>query len=376
MDSQDTKIEFLYLSEEDLIKSGVLEMDACVETIDKMFGIIGEGDYLMGGPKENEHGIMLWFPEEKRFENMPVAGPDRRFMSLISYLGGDFNIVGEKWYGSNISNKDKGLPRSILTVTLNDVDTGQPLAFMSGNLVSAMRTGAVPGVATRYLAHEDAKVLAVVGTGVINKACVQAILYAKQDIEMIKVFDIDPKRSQAFIDELQDDVEADLEVSYSMEACIRDADIVSVATSGAKRPEIKDEWVKDGCLITLTGTAKLSENFYKENTIVADNWKMHEAWYQDAFERPNGMESITNWAPTGDILKMIHDGKLKDKVFHNLGDIALEGAGFRKSKKEKIVFVTGGLSTEDTAWAYHVYKNALKNSIGQKLKLWDQPYWA
>ncbi|MEI3613604.1 tyramine oxidase subunit B [Pseudogracilibacillus sp. SO30301A] len=376
MTSKDTKIEFLYLSEEDLIKSGVLEMNTCVETMDKMFGIIGDGDYLMGGPKENEHGIMLWFPEEKRFENMPVAGPDRRFMSLISYLGGDFNIVGEKWYGSNISNKDKGLPRSILTVTLSDVDTGQPLAFMSGNLISAMRTGAVPGVATRYLAHEDAKVLAVVGTGVINKACVQAVLYAKQNIETIKVFDIDPKRSQAFIDGLQDDVKTELEVSYSMEACIRDADIVSVATSGAKRPEIKDEWVKDGCLITLTGTAKLSENFYKENTIVADNWEMHEAWYRDALERPNGMESITSWAPTGDILKMIHDGNLKDKVFHNLGDIVLGGDDFRKCEKEKIVFVTGGLSTEDTAWAYHVYKNALKNSIGQKLKLWDQPYWA
>src|SRR5699024_10706331 len=204
MVSKETKIEFLYLSEEDLIECGVLEMDACVETIDEMFRIIGQGDYLMGGPKENEHGMMLWFPEEKRFENMPVAGPDRRFMSLISYLGGEFNIAGEKWYGSNIQNKEKGLPRSILTVTLNDVDTGQPLAYMSGNLISAMRTGAVPGVATRYLAHEDAKVLSVVGTGVINRACIKAILYAKPEIEVVNVFDLDTERSEAFIEELMD----------------------------------------------------------------------------------------------------------------------------------------------------------------------------
>lgn len=376
MVSKETKIEFLYLSEEDLIECGVLEMDACVETIDEMFRIIGQGDYLMGGPKENEHGMMLWFPEEKRFENMPVAGPDRRFMSLISYLGGEFNVAGEKWYGSNIKNKEKGLPRSILTVTLNDMDTGQPLVFMSGNLISAMRTGAVPGVATRYLAHEEATVLSAVGTGVINRACVKAILYAKPDIEVIKVFDLDVERSTAFIEELEDDIPATFKVSHSMEDCIRDSDIVTVATSGAKRPEIKDEWVKDGCLITLTGTAKLSEQFYKEHTIVADNWKMHEAWYQDALEREDGMENITKWAPTGDILKMIHEGKLKDKEFHNLGNIALKRDNFRESKQEKIVFVTGGLSTEDTAWAYKMYKNALDRSIGQKLKLWDHPHWA
>ena len=59
-----TKIEFLYLSEEDMIQAGVLDMKKCVKVIDEMFKVVGKGDYLMGGPNENEHGIMLWFPEE------------------------------------------------------------------------------------------------------------------------------------------------------------------------------------------------------------------------------------------------------------------------------------------------------------------------
>src|SRR5699024_7896493 len=80
------------------------------------------------------------------FENMPTAGPDRRFMSLIAYLGGNFDVVGNKWYGSNINNFKKGLPRSIHTFTLNDKDTGAPLSIMAGNLISSVRTGAVPGV--------------------------------------------------------------------------------------------------------------------------------------------------------------------------------------------------------------------------------------
>lgn len=60
-------------------------------------------------------------------------------------------MAGCKWYGSNHENLKKGLPRSILMVTLNDPDTGAPKAFMSGNLISSMRTGAVPGVGVRYL---------------------------------------------------------------------------------------------------------------------------------------------------------------------------------------------------------------------------------
>ncbi|RKQ12982.1 ornithine cyclodeaminase [Oceanobacillus bengalensis] len=369
-------VELLFLSEPELIEAGVLDMEHCVETIDKMFQVLGEGDYLMGGPKENDHGLMLWFPEEKRFDNMPIAGPDRRFMSLISYLGGEFNIAGDKWYGSNIANKDKGLPRSILTVTLNNVDTGQPLAYMSGNLISAMRTGAVPGVASRHLAREDSKVLGVVGTGVINRACVAAIKYAVPTLEVIKVFDINFDRSKAFIKELESELNVKFKIEDSLEACIRDSDIISVATSGAAKPVIEDEWIKKGCLITLTGTAQLSDEFYKNNKIVADNWKMHEAWYRDGREHPNGIDSILSWAPTGDLIHLAHKKEIDQTTIQSLGDIAYSKEKVRKSDDETIIFVTGGLPTEDIAWGYEVYKKAKEKAIGQKLKLWDTPHWA
>ena len=144
-----------------MIKAGVLNVKDCVRVIDETFQLVGEGDYLMGGPRENEHGMMIWFPDSPRTKRMPVTGPDRRFMSLIAYLGGRFHVCGNKWYGSNIENRKRNLPRSIHTVTLNDPDTSEPLAIMSGNLISAMRTGAVPGVAAKYLAHKDAKVVSV-----------------------------------------------------------------------------------------------------------------------------------------------------------------------------------------------------------------------
>ena len=153
------KIDFLYLSEDDMIAAGVKDMKSCVEAMEEMFKLMKVGDYRMGGANGNSHGSMVMFPEKSPFPEMPVDGPDRRFMAMPAYLGGKFDMAGMKWYGSNAANKEKGLPRSILMLILNDKDTGAPLAFMSANILSAYRTGAVPGVGFKYFAGEDAKTI-------------------------------------------------------------------------------------------------------------------------------------------------------------------------------------------------------------------------
>src|SRR5699024_11411116 len=124
-------------------------------------------------------------------------------MSLISYLGGDFNVVGNKWYGSNIANIEQGLPRSIHTFTLNDKDTGAPLSIMAGNLVSSVRTGAVPGVTAKHLAKKDAKVIGVVGGGAINQSCIDAIMKAVDGIEKIVLYDINLEKGQQIAKKLR-----------------------------------------------------------------------------------------------------------------------------------------------------------------------------
>ena len=97
-------LQFLYLSEPDMLEAGVLDMKQCVRTMEDMFLLAGKGDYIMGGPKGNSHGIMLWYPENPAFEGMPKAGPDRRYMVMPAYLGGRFHVTGQKWYGSNVEN--------------------------------------------------------------------------------------------------------------------------------------------------------------------------------------------------------------------------------------------------------------------------------
>lgn len=339
-----------------------------------MFKVMGEGDYMLGGPNRNDHGLMLWFNEEEPFENMPKAGPDRRFMSLISYLGGDFDVVGNKWYGSNIENIEKGLPRSIHTFTLNDKDTGAPLAIMAGNLVSSARTGAVPGVVSKHLARKNAKVLGAIGGGAINQSCIDAIVTSVDSIEKVVLFDIDIEKGKEIAEKLEKQVKRPVEVVGNIDDCVKQSDIVTVATAGKTKPIINEESIKPGALIILTGAADLSLESYKKHRIVSDLWSMHKKWLEDGLAHPEGIASIRDWTMSGQLLELIHNGEYDDSKIDDIGEIVSGKKEGRASDDEVIICLTGGLPTEDAAWGYRVYQNALEKNIGTKLPLWNQSY--
>ena len=145
-----TEMNFLYLNEDDMIKAGVLDMKGCMSTMEDMFTLLNKGDYRMGGENANEHGIRVSFPVNSDIPGMPLHEPDKRFMAMPAYLGGRFHAFGIKSYGSNPNNTKKGLPRSILMMSLLDAETGVPLSYMSANILSAMRTGATTGLGVKY----------------------------------------------------------------------------------------------------------------------------------------------------------------------------------------------------------------------------------
>ncbi len=370
------RIEFLYLSEPDMIEAGVLDMKACVEVMEEVFRLIGQQDCLMGGPSGNAHGIKLWFPKEKRSENMPIAEKERRFMAMIAYVGGDYNVCGEKWYGSNIDNKEKGLPRSILNITLNDPETGAPLAYCSGNLVSAMRTGAVPGVATRYLHSKKADTIGIIGAGVMNRATLQAIAQNLKHKKLAKIYNRTKSKAEAMCEELRELIDIEIVAVDTLEEAVRNSDIISIATSGENNVKIEDAWLKEGALVHLVGAAELSKECYKNSKIVVDNWKMHSEWIEEALRHPDGIESVSKSLPSAGLLKAVLNKDISQENILNLGDIVNGLIKGRANDKEKIIFVTGGIPAEDIAWAYKVYENAKEKGIGQKLLLWDKPFWA
>lgn len=274
-------LDFLFLSEADAVKAGAGDIHTCIQVMDEVFDLLGQGDYLMGAPNHNSHGIKIYFPKETPFPGMPVKGPDRRFMALVGYLGGRFHVCGEKWYGSNLANREKGLPRSILTTVLNDPDTGAPLAIMSANALSAARTGAIPAVGAKYFARNQAETVSAIGIGVIGRACLEALMDVLKSIREIRLCDIDEAAAKRYAEELREKYKVSVKVAASVEEAVRGSDVVNVATSGSVSPRIEDEWLKEGALLTLPASADISETLMMDSRIVVDNWEMYEAYAEE-----------------------------------------------------------------------------------------------
>lgn len=371
------RTEFLYLSEPDLLKAGVLDSKRCVDVLDEMFQLMGKGDYLMGGPKANEHGIRMSFPKEPQFEGMPADAPDRRFMAMVAYLGGRFHVAGEKWYGSNIINPSRGLPRSVLMVMLNDVDTCEPIALMSGNLISAVRTGSVPGVAVRYLARKDSKICCVIGAGPVNKACLQGIMVDATQVDTVTIYDVIRENAEKFARWAEAEYGVKTVIAASTEEAVSAADIISVAASRLKPVIIEDAWLKKGSTLILTGVATLDERYWNDAKIFFDNTKLHMANMEDAYRGDVAPEEAYKTMMNGGLYQMIEDGKLPPlEQFASLGDVACGNVVGRTGDDDRIAVVTGGMATEDVAWAYDLYLRAKEMGLGQNLLLWEEPHWS
>lgn len=258
MTEQTTRIDFIYLNEQDMIAAGVKDMASCVDAMEETLQLVGSGDYRMGGPEGNSHGSMMTFPAAPEHEGMPEDGAHRRFMAMPAYLGGSFQTAGCKWYGSNLANREHGLPRSVLMFTLNDKDTGAPLAYMSANLLSAYRTGAIPGVGARHLARKDARTVGIVAPGVMNKTSLEAFMAVNPKLEHVKVMGRTRARAEEFaVWATEQYPQLTTEVVDTVEAAVRDADIVTIAPTTPAGSEnylrIERDWVKPGAFISLPG---------------------------------------------------------------------------------------------------------------------------
>ncbi len=370
------KIDFLYLSEDDMIAAGVKDMKGCVEAMEEMFKLMKVGNYRMGGANGNSHGSMVMFPEKSEFPEMPVDGPDRRFMAMPAYLGGKFDMAGMKWYGSNAQNREKGLPRSILMLTLNDKDTGAPLAFMSANILSAYRTGAVPGVGFKYFAKEDAKTIGIVGPGVMSMTALAAAVAVRPSIETVKVKGRGKASLNKFVEHMKKDYpNLNIYPVETMEEAVRDSDIVSVSTSTptgdpSLYPYIAEEWIKPGAIIESTAALRFDDDFIINRArTVTDNIMLYEAWEEEM--KPNAYNTIP--IPAVHVEDLIAEGKMKPEQIDDLGDVLLGRKPVHRKEGEIVVYSVGGMPTEDVAWGTCVYRNALEKGIGTKLNLWDAP---
>ncbi len=378
-------IDFLYLNEEDMIKAGVLDAGRCIETMRDTMSLFGKKDFLLGGPKADEHGLQMNFPQKSDIEGFPLDdGPDRRFMAMPAYLGGRFHIAGQKFYGSNSHNSELGLPRSILMVTLSDVDTGAPKAIMSANLLSAMRTGAMPAMAAGYLANRDSRVLSLIGPGVINKCALMCYMEVLPDIKVIKLRGSSKNSKTAlemkrFIEEKYPQVEQIILCDSLKEAC-EDADVVSEAMSVTKEnmEEFRLEWFKKGAAVFSMGSFLYRKYEDFTNTVmVVDNYGMYKKYLSNFIAR-GPVDEFGNkreWVIMGiHFVHLVESGVIPREDVINLSDLVNGKAAGRKSHDDIVMCSIGGMPLEDLSWGFDCYESAKKLGIGTSLNLWSKPF--
>jgi thiomorpholine-carboxylate dehydrogenase len=224
------------------------------------------------------------------------------------------------------SNAERGIPTHMATIFLVDPETGAPLAVMDGRLITEMRTGAVSAVATKLLALPDAKVLAILGSGVQARSHLKALQLVRK-FEEVRVWSQTAAHAERFAEEIG-------AKAMSAEAAVRDADVVVTATS-SKTPVLQGSWLKAGCHVNAVGACRPD---WRE----LDDDAMTNVVFVDS--RDGAMKE------SGDV---ILSGA---KIYAELGAALAGKVGPRQNKTT--IFKSLGMAVEDIAAAMLVYRSA------------------
>lgn len=375
MTATSTRIDLRFLSETDMIAAGVTDMPACVDTMEETLRLVDAGDYRMAGPEANSHGAMVAFPEQSPHPGMPLNAAHRRLMAMPGYLGGSFQTAGCKFYGSNPANRELGLPRSVLMFSLCDKDSGAPLAYMSANLLSAYRTGAVPGVGARHLATTNARSVGIVAPGVMNRTTLEAFAAVRPGLDTLTIAGRSRESVERYVAWVREQLPqfTTIRVVDSVEAAVRESDLISIAPTtpagSANYLRLEQDWLKPGAVVSLPADIMVSDELLRTARHVGDHRGLYEAWRSELPHPAHEHVGLHGML----LLDRIEEGSLDDAVFESLPDIMAGRTPGRTSDDEVFLFSVGGMPVEDIAWGTVVYRNAVRRGIGTVLNLWERP---
>jgi ornithine cyclodeaminase/alanine dehydrogenase-like protein (mu-crystallin family) len=255
--------------------------------------------------------------------------PPGGFLGLMPALTPDG--LGLKAVTFYPSNAGRGIPTHMATIFLVDPQTGAPLAVMDGRLITEMRTAAVSAAATKLLAPLDAKILAILGSGVQARSHVDALRLVRS-FEETRVWSPTREHAERFAKEIG-------AKAMSAEAAVRGADVVVTATN-SKTTVLKGSWLRPGCHVNAVGACRPDWRELDDDT-------MGNAVFVDSREAA--------LKESGDI---ILSGA---KIYAELGE-ALAGKVPARSN-ETTIFKSLGMAVEDIAAALLVYRSAMMATL-------------
>ena len=330
-------MKILLLTESDI--EAILKIDEVMDAVETAFKEKALG-YVQMPPK-------VYITYEK------YNGDLRAMPSYLERLG----ISAVKVVNVHPDNPKKfDLPTVMAVIVLIDPKNGAPLAIMGGKWITAMRTGAAGGIAAKYLARKDSKVVGLVGAGVQAKTQLIALLRLYGSLEEVRVWDISKNRVESYISEMRSICEGKttLVPVKNVKDAVDNADIV-VTTTPSRKPLVYDEWISEGTHITCIGAdapgkEELDPKILLRAKIYVDDWE--QGLHSGEVNVPFSKGIIT-----------------KEKICGELGDVIAGLKPGRTSSEEITIFTSTGLAIQDAVTADIVYRKALSKNLGQWIKM-------
>jgi len=306
----------LLLSDDEI--SRLISMRETIDTVEAAFG-----EFARGGVKMPQRSTIMLDEEAGSISFMPSYIPEARALAtkIISIYP---------------KNPTKGLPTTAAWIIVNDPETGMIEALLDGTYLTAMRTGAVTGVAARYLAPEDSREAAIIGCGVQGKTQAWAVAETRA-LEKMRVFDLSRERMELFSREMSGKLGIDVVPSDSVAEAVNGVDIVVTATT-SKDPVVRREWLGERVHVSAIGA------FYP------DYRELDTGTIRNAKLVVDSREAIMEEA--GDILIPISEGVIGvDHIYAELGDLVLGRKPGRTDDDGLTVFKSVGLAIQDSSVA-------------------------
>ena len=347
------KLEYLILSQEEMVEAGATDWKQALETTEEALRLHSTG------------GDVLPFKVVLRWGDLASEKIRGHINAMPAYVGGDFDVIGIKWIGGFPESALRGQPLINGLQIINDAHTGWPLAIMDGSLVTSMRTAAVVGIGIKYLAKKDSQIISVIGTGVEGRTHTLMIPHILPQVKEIKGFDIRTDACKKWASELTKRLGLKVTACNSVKEALKDSDVIMTCAGFPRGPvpseaeKLQGDLIEPGTYIGRTAGPPIDKKVLSRcSKLVVDDWQQikHRV---DAHSEP-GVQVFDTF---------IKDGM----IYGQLGEVISGKLRGREPDDDLIVLMTVGMGTEDAALGYRIYQKAVEKGLGTKVTLWESP---
>mgnify|MGYP001315241567 FL=1 len=291
----------------------------------------------------------LFIPDDGQMINSPRSRLllPNGFLNFMSAVVPSINMMGHKTYGVVRGHIPK------FYIHLFSTETGELLAIIEASELGRIRTGASSGIATKYLANDDASSVGIIGTGYQSGPQLEAICKVRK-ISKAKVFSRNVEKREKFKSKMEKQINnIEIEPVNSAQECVEDVDIIVTITT-SRDPVVKGEWIRDGVHINAAG---------------ANHWMRRELDYEVVKRANHIIVDDVEQAKIecGDLIFPVERGSMRWQQVYNLSDVVKGSYSGRTNKSDVTLFESQGLAIQDILVGTEIYNLACATGVGKEI---------